>query len=453
MPVWKFIMNLETNNKIQKKGITLVIPNPCGNIKETKMKNSGIEWIGEIPDEWEVSKIGQLYEERKTKVSDTVYPPLSVTMQGILPQLETAAKSDAHDDRKLVLKGDFVINSRSDRRGSCGISEFNGSVSLINTVLHPKNEMNPIYYNWLFHSFRFSDEYYKNGHGIVDDLWTTSWTEMKKIFIPLPPKEIQQRIASYLDKKCNKIEETIQKQQQVIEKLKAYKQSLITEAVTGKVKIENGKACGEYESYKDSGVEWIGKIPSEWDTIRIKWLLNERKERSEEGKEEPLSMSQKYGLIPTKEMETIPNMASTFVGAKLTYKDDIVFNKLKAHLGVFSVSKYDGLVSPDYAVYTSTGKADLKYLEYLFKTPQCISEFKKRSTGVGEGLTRLYTGELFSIYIPFPEKKTQKNIANFLVSISTAIDTAIEQKQKLIEKLTEYKKSLIYECVTGKKEI
>ena len=446
-------MNLETDNKIQKKGITLVIPNPCGNIKETKMKNSGIEWIGEIPDGWEVSKIGQLYEERKTKVSDTVYPPLSVTMQGILPQLETAAKSDAHDDRKLVLKGDFAINSRSDRRGSCGISEFDGSVSLINTVLHPKTEMNPIYYNWLFHSFRFSDEYYKNGHGIVDDLWTTSWTEMKKIFIPLPPKETQQRIATYLDKKCSKIEETIQNQQQVIEKLKAYKQSLITEAVTGKVKIENGKACGEYESYKDSGVEWIGKIPREWDTIRIKWLLNERKERSEEGKEEPLSMSQKYGLIPTKEMETIPNMASTFVGAKLTYKDDIVFNKLKAHLGVFSVSKYDGLVSPDYAVYTSTGKADLKYLEYLFKTPQCISEFKKRSTGVGEGLTRLYTGELFSIYIPFPEKKTQKNIANFLVSISTAIDTAIEQKQKLIEKLTEYKKSLIYECVTGKKEI
>ena len=93
------------------------------------MKNSGIEWIGDIPQDWEVSKIGQLYEERRTKVSDTVYPPLSVTMQGILPQLENAAKSDAHDDRKLVLKGDFAINSRSDRRGSCGISNFDGSVS------------------------------------------------------------------------------------------------------------------------------------------------------------------------------------------------------------------------------------------------------------------------------------------------------------------------------------
>ena len=236
------------------------------------MKNSGVEWIGEIPDEWEVSKIGQLYEERRTKVSDTVYPPLSVTMQGILPQLETAAKSDAHDDRKLVLKGDFAINSRSDRRGSCGISEFDGSVSLINTVLHPKTEMNPIYYNWLFHSFRFSDEYYKNGHGIVDDLWTTSWTEMKKIFIPLPPKSTQQRIASYLDKKCSKIEETIQNQQQVIEKLKTYKQSLITEAVTGKIKIQNGKVCGKYQSYKDSGVEYLGKIPSNWNIKRLRYI-------------------------------------------------------------------------------------------------------------------------------------------------------------------------------------
>ena len=331
-----------------------------------------------------------------------------------------------------------------------GISPFNGLVSPAYIILSNNKKDNTFYYYWFLNMY-YQEIFNKLGDGGVRSALNAS--DVLSLPMVYLNNETQQRIASYLDKKCNKIEETIQNQQQVIEKLKAYKQSLITEAVTGKVKIENGKACGEYESYKDSGVEWIGKIPSEWDKIRIKWLLNERKERSEEGKEEPLSMSQKYGLIPTKEMETIPNMASTFVGAKLTYKDDIVFNKLKAHLGVFSVSKYDGLVSPDYAVYTSTGKADLKYLEYLFKTPQCISEFKKRSTGVGEGLTRLYTGELFSIYIPFPEKKTQKNIANFLVSISTAIDTAIEQKQKLIEKLTEYKKSLIYECVTGKKEI
>ena len=150
---------------------------------EMKFKDSGIEWIGRIPETWEVTKLNTLYTQRIEKVSDKDYPPLSVTMQGILPQLENAAKTNNGDDRKLVRVGDFAINSRSDRRGSCGISPYEGSVSLINTILKPRNEMNPRYYNWLFHSSLFSDEFYKWGHGIVDDLWTTGWQDMKKISI------------------------------------------------------------------------------------------------------------------------------------------------------------------------------------------------------------------------------------------------------------------------------
>ena len=463
MPVWKFIMNLETDNKIQKKGITLVIPNPCGNIKETKMKNSGIEWIGEIPDGWEVSKIGQLYEERKTKVSDTVYPPLSVTMQGILPQLETAAKSDAHDDRKLVLKGDFAINSRSDRRGSCGISEFDGSVSLINTVLHPKTEMNPIYYNWLFHSFRFSDEYYKNGHGIVDDLWTTSWTEMKKIFIPLPPKETQQCIASYLDKKCNKIEETIQNQQQVIEKLKAYKQSLITEAVTGKVKIENGKACGEYESFKDSGVEWIGRIPSGWEIKKLKYIAD--------------SFSKGSGI--TKEEIVINGDTPCVRYGELYTKYDYHFTECqtRTNLGIIETPKY---FSHGDVLFTCTGElveeigksiaylgnekclagGDIIVLKHsqdpMFMGFALDSKYVQGQKSFGKTklkVVHISSEEIARLLIVLPSKEEQKEIADYLDKKYNAIDTTIEKKQKLIEKLTEYKKSLIYECVTGKKEI
>ena len=456
-------MNLETDNKIQKKGITLVIPNPCGNIKETKMKNSGIEWIGEIPDGWEVSKIGQLYEERKTKVSDTVYPPLSVTMQGILPQLETAAKSDAHDDRKLVLKGDFAINSRSDRRGSCGISEFDGSVSLINTVLHPKTEMNPIYYNWLFHSFRFSDEYYKNGHGIVDDLWTTSWTEMKKIFIPLPPKETQQRIATYLDKKCSKIEETIQKQQQVIEKLKAYKQSLITEAVTGKVKIVNGKACGEYESYKDSGVEWIGKIPSGWEIKKLKYIAD--------------SFSKGSGI--TKEEIVINGDTPCVRYGELYTKYDYHFTECqtRTNLGIIETPKY---FSHGDVLFTCTGElveeigksiaylgnekclagGDIIVLKHsqdpMFMGFALDSKYVQGQKSFGKTklkVVHISSEEIARLLIVLPSKEEQKEIADYLDKKYNAIDTTIEKKQKLIEKLTEYKKSLIYECVTGKKEI
>lgn len=233
--------------------------------------------------------------------------------------------------------------------------------------------------------------------------------------------------------------------QEQIEKLKAYKQSLITEVVT--------KGLDPNVPMKDSGVEWIGEIPVSWKTIRVKQLLRERKERSVDGKEEPLSMSQKVGLVPTKMLDMIPNMASSFVGAKLAYVDDLVFNKLKAHLGVFSVSKYDGLVSPDYAVYYSTGIIDLKYLEYLFKTPQCISEFRKKSTGIAAGLTRLYTDDLFAIECPMPSKDEQIEIVLFLNEKCAQIDELMSLKQTKIEKLEQYKRSLIYEYVTGKKEV
>ena len=127
-------------------------------------------------------------------------------------------------------------------------------------------------------------------------------------------------------------------------------------------------------------------------------------------------------------MDSIPNMASSFVGAKIVHKGDLVFNKLKAHLGVFAVSEYEGLVSPDYAVYYSTGRANMKFLELLFKTPQYIGEFKKKSSGVGEGLTRLYTKDLFSIYCAIPKENEQNDIVKYVVEKITEIDKLIQEK-------------------------
>lgn len=201
------------------------------------MKDSGIPWVGKTPEYWKVGRIGGLYELRNQKVSDKDFMPLSVTMKGILPQLETAAKTNDGDNRKLVRVGDFAINSRSDRRGSCGISDYDGSVSLINTILKPRNRMNAKYYNWLFHTPMFADEFYKWGHGIVDDLWTTNWSEMKRISIPLPPLGEQQEIADYLDNKCAEIERIIADKKSQIETLDGYKKSLIYEYVTGKKEV------------------------------------------------------------------------------------------------------------------------------------------------------------------------------------------------------------------------
>ncbi|WP_337757554.1 restriction endonuclease subunit S [Gemmiger sp.] len=170
---------IETLEQYKRSVITEAVTK--GLNPDVEMKDSGAEWIGRVPNNWNLGRIGGFYSLRNEKVSDKDYPPLSVTMKGILPQLETAAKTNDGDNRKLVRKGDFAINSRSDRRGSCGISKYDGSVSLINTVLTPRGKMSAAYYDWVFHCTRFSDEFYRQGHGIVDDLWTTGWQEMKKI--------------------------------------------------------------------------------------------------------------------------------------------------------------------------------------------------------------------------------------------------------------------------------
>ena len=169
-------------------------------------------------------------------MSDKQYPPLSVTMNGVVPQLDSVAKTDDGDNRKLVLAGDFVINSRSDRRGACGIAPQDGSCSLINIVLSPQESIHNPYYSYLFRSSLFSDEFYRWGHGIHDDLWTTNWSDMKSIQVPVPPMEEQISIANFLDDKVAVIDSATERINQQIELLSKYRKQVINDAVTGKVR-------------------------------------------------------------------------------------------------------------------------------------------------------------------------------------------------------------------------
>ena len=205
----------------------------------------------------------------------------------------------------------------------------------------------------------------------------------------------------------------------------------------------------KYESYKDSGVGWIGEIPSHWSCVKIKHLLRERVDKSEDGIGEPLSMSQKYGLIPTSQMDVVPNLATSYVGAKRTRQGDMVLNKLKAHLGVFALSAYDGLVSPDYAVYYGTGRADLEYLEYLFKTPLYVSEFIKKTTGVAIGFNRLYTDDLFSIPAHYPPMQEQKRIVDYLKDKTLKIEQYVSARERERELLDSLEQSEIANVVTN----
>lgn len=217
-------------------------------------KKTNVEWIDMIPSRWEMKKINSLFRERKVKVSDKDYPPLSVTKFGIVPQLDDAVKTSDGDNRKLVKAGDFVINSRSDRKGSSGISPLDGSVSLINIVLQPRIKLNSEYYHYLLRSHTFVEEFYRNGRGIVADLWTTRYSEMKSIWVPFPPDEDQLAISQFLKWKVNSINQLIPQKAltkgTVIANSKAYfareimlldeyRTRLISDIVTGKFDVRN----------------------------------------------------------------------------------------------------------------------------------------------------------------------------------------------------------------------
>ena len=409
-----------------------------------KMKDSGIKWIGEIPEEWEVGRIGQLYTERKEKVSDIDYPPLSVTMKGILPQLSTAAKTDAHDDRKLVRKGDFAINSRSDRRGSCGISAFDGSVSLINIILTPRGEMHPFFFEWLFHSTMFSAEFYKWGHGIVDDLWTTNWQDMKKIFVPMPPLEEQQRIADFLDKKCAAIDEAVDKTRASIEEYKKLKQSLITQAVT--------KGLRPHRPMKDSKSIWFGSIPSNWNMEKIKYLFKIKKDIAGEEGHTVLSITQK-GIIPKDLTKNEGQLAENYINYQLVNIGDFAMNHMDLLTGWVDISSHNGVTSPDYRVFVISDKLKCSSKYYLYVMQMCY--FNRIFYGLGQGVSglgrwRLQADKFLNFYVPIPPHAEQQEITDYLDKKTAEIDALVAKKEALAKELEAYKKSLIYEYVTGK---
>ena len=204
---------------------------------DVKMKATNISWLEEIPEHWEMSKISSHFRQRTEKVSDKQYQPLSVSKLGITPQLDNVALSNAEGcSRKLVKKGDYAVNSRSDRKGSCGVSAYNGSVSLITIVLEPFN-IDGDYIHYLFRSAPWVEEFYRNGKGIVADLWTTNYQMMKSMYFPVPPISEQRAIVSYINERTEKIDTLTSKLQQEIESIKEYKQRLISDVVTGQIKV------------------------------------------------------------------------------------------------------------------------------------------------------------------------------------------------------------------------
>ena len=413
----------------------------------SEMKDSGIEWIGQIPNNWKIIPNKYLMHKEKDLCEKwTGQDVMSLTMNGVIVRdlVNPSGKMpESFDGYQFIKPGDLLM---------C-LFDIDVTPRCVGRVFH-EGVTSPAYSNFKLHKNASLGYYYyyylmldhtKELLHLAKNLRHSFTAEqLGQLKVPMPPLAEQQAIADYLDDRCSKIDEIIAEATASIEEYKELKQAVIFEAVT--------KGLNKNVPMKDSGVEWIGEMPSTWKATRIKYLLSEINNRSETSEEEPLSVSQVLGVVPST-MIAVANPASSTIGQKIVEPGDLVFNKLKAHLGVFFVSNYKGLVSPDYAVYRANERVNPKFLEYLFHTSACITEFKKYITGVAVGLMRLYTSDLFNIYVALPERSEQERIINHLNDSVHRFDALISEKQALIDDLQAYKKSLIYEVVTGKRRV
>ena len=414
------------------------------------------KWIESLPNEWSITKIGNHFKCRNEKVNDTDYPPLSVAKQGVVPQIETVAKTDANDNRKLVLMNDFVINSRSDRKESCGLSKLNGSVSLINHVLYQNGQD---YYmpfvGILFKNYGFAEEFYRWGHGIVADLWTTRWQEMKNIEIPLPPLKEQKLIFDFLTNRTSKIDLLISNQEKQIEKLKEYRQAIITKAVT--------KGLNPNVPMKDSEIESIGKIPLSWQIKKAKYIFYSLSKGSGISKDEiyPSGDIQcvRYGEIYSKYdlyfNKTYSKTYENRISSKTyLHYGDIIFagtGELIEEIGknVVYLGTKKCLAGGD--IIVGRHRQNEKFLNYSL---YCSASQVQKSKGKAKlKVVHISSKEIGNIFVPLPSLQEQDAIAVVLDQKISNITELVEIKKSKIEKLKKLKESLIYEYVTGKKRV
>ena len=420
----------------------------------SEYKESGVKWLGEIPSHWEVKRLGSFFSERKEKVSDQDYAPLSVTKQGIFPQLENVAKTNDGDNRKLVKEGDFVINSRSDRKGSSGVSELDGSVSLINLVLQPRKTIFGPFCNYLLKSYGFIEENYRNGRGIVADLWTTRYNEMKMIKVAMPSLEEQKTISSYLDSATSELDKAIAMQQKMIDLLNERKQIIIQNAVT--------KGLDENVEMKESGVEFVNEIPHNWSTRRLKFSAWIRARLGWKGLKASEYVENGYPFLSAFNIEN-DHMKWNNLNFINKYRyDESPEIKLKVGdlllvkdgAGIGKCARIDKLpygestANGSLAVITSYDMLDYRYLYYFM-----VSKSFKDHTELlinGMGVPHFTQGEMKKIVMPVPPQAEQQQIVTYLDGEMQRFDSAITNCQRQITLLQERKQIIINEVVTGK---
>ena len=402
------------------------------------MKDSGVEWIGEIPAHWSpirfrfIAKITTGNQDTQNADPDGEYPFY------VRSPIVERCNNYTFDGKGILMAGDGAGAGR---------------------VFHLVDGKYAVHQRvYRFYDFKYMDPvllkyYLENLFATVMD-YGSAKTTVPSVRLPMiqdfvvcvPPKKEQDNIVAVLNEKCAQVGSLISNVQAQIEKLKAYKQSLITEVVT--------KGLNPTAPVKNSGVEWIGEIPAHWEVKRGKVLFEESDARSADGSEELLTVSQYTGITPRSQKNVNMFEALTLEGYKICDVGDIAANTMWLWAGAIGVSAYSGVISPSYNVYRQKAENFVPgYLDCLLRAPMLVQEYASRSTGIRASRLRLYPKDFLDIMFPVPPFGEQQEIMRVLSDKFAAVDKLIAIKESKIEKLEQYKKSLIYEYVTGKREV
>lgn len=423
------------------------------------MKDSGIPWVGEIPEEWETNKLKYLATYNDDVLGEDIDPLFefdyidigSVEYGKGITQLQRMTFSNAPSRaRRMVKENDVILSTvRTYLKAVAMIRSFEipqvASTGFI--VLRAiEGKIIPSFLHYAVLSNAFISLVEASSTGISYP--AINATEVAEMSIPVPPIEIQRSIAQFLDNECARIDAVIEQTRASIEEYKKLKQAVITQAVT--------KGIRPNRPMKDSGVEWIGEIPADWKVFRIANLYDERNESGSD--DLPiLTVSINSGISDHEVADE--DQARVFVRSedktkyKRVYPGDLAYNMMRAWQGAFGAVRVDGMISPAYVVAKPKQGVtlDSRYVEALLRTPSAIEEMHRYSHGITDFRLRLYWPEFKNISICVPEIEEQCEIADYIDGQNQIIDDLIEKKEHIVSELLNYKKSLIFEHVTGRK--
>lgn len=429
-----------------------------------EMKNSGILWIGEIPSDWDISPVKALFSRKKAKANEE--NPIILSLSRDAVKVRDIANNEgqlaeSYFEYNPVEPGDFLLNPMDLYSGAnCNVSEISGVISPAYVNLKANKEVSARYFDYFFKTQYWSMALFAHGLGVsFDNRWTLNNQTLMNYKVPLPNPVEQIRISDYIRNKVTLIDNIIEKTKQSIEEYKKLKQSIITEAVT--------KGLNPDVMMKNSGIEWIGMIPEHWEIKPFKYILNERSEKNNPIiSTERLSLSIDKGVTLYSEKTTnLDRFKDDFQEYKIAHKGDLVFNSMNMIVGALGVSDYFGCVSPVYYTFYDDidGHYTAKFCEYIFRSKTIQSVLFSLGKGImsidrGDGKyntlrLKVSRDDLRSMNLALPGLEEQIKIIKHLNEKSREIEKFINIKHKLINELEVYKKSLIYEVVTGKNEV